>query len=175
MLSGVIKEAEKYIQGVEQFISGSKKMENFKEDMKSIISTLIKQMTELKISNVCFAGNIDCFTEESEKTIKLLEELSIEDVKNVSNIKCLIIFGNELLELLEDIVRIVLELQEKNGLKKIENTSMPICENIKEITRFAYVAKASRSERNMGCEEIYTLKNDVSEDDIKKIKHLLSI
>ena len=42
-------------------------------------------------------------------------------------------------------------------------------------SRFFYCAKASKSERNFGCEELFILKDNVPEKDLKKIKHLLSI
>lgn len=38
-----------------------------------------------------------------------------------------------------------------------------------------YQAKASKSERNKGCEELYILKDNTPKDDIDEIKHLLSI
>lgn len=165
ILNGVIKEAEKYIQSVEQFLFGNNIMKNFQMDMKPIISTLIKKMTEFKTYNAFLAENIDYFTVESEKTIKLLMGLNTEDVKNAENIKPLIIFGNELLELLEDIVRIAQELKEKNGLKRTETTIIPICENIKKgiknNPRFFYCAKPSKRERNAGCEGLETkIRND---------------
>jgi hypothetical protein len=41
--------------------------------------------------------------------------------------------------------------------------------------RFFYCAKASKSERNMGCDGLYILKDNTPKDDIDEIKHLLSI
>ena len=38
-----------------------------------------------------------------------------------------------------------------------------------------YQAKASKSERNKGCEDLYILKDNTPKDDIEEIKHLLSI
>lgn len=38
-----------------------------------------------------------------------------------------------------------------------------------------YVPKASKSERNKGCEELYILKDNIPTEDIDEIKHLLSI
>ena len=38
-----------------------------------------------------------------------------------------------------------------------------------------YTAKASKSERNKGCEELFVLKEKIPEDDLNEIKHLLSI
>ena len=38
-----------------------------------------------------------------------------------------------------------------------------------------YQAKASKSERNKGCEGLYTLKDNTPKEDINEIKHLLSI
>jgi len=42
-------------------------------------------------------------------------------------------------------------------------------------SRFFYCAKASKAERNAGCEELFMLKEKVPEEDLKEIKHLLSI
>jgi len=38
-----------------------------------------------------------------------------------------------------------------------------------------YYPKASKSERNKGCEGLYTLKDNTPKEDINEIKHLLSI
>jgi len=40
-------------------------------------------------------------------------------------------------------------------------------------SRFFYCAKASKSERNAGCEELFMIKEKVSEDDIKEIKTII--
>ncbi|NQT32214.1 MAG: site-specific DNA-methyltransferase [Candidatus Omnitrophica bacterium] len=121
--------------------------------MKSTILTLINQMTELKILNVLSEEIIEYFMGKKEQTIKILKELNTEDVKNAKNIKYLICFGKELLVLMEDIVEIVQNPNCENGEKKIVNTLTPICENT-IATRFRYVSKASKRERNMGCEEM---------------------
>jgi site-specific DNA-methyltransferase (adenine-specific) len=42
-------------------------------------------------------------------------------------------------------------------------------------SRFFYCAKASKSERNKGCEGLYILKDNTPKEDIEEIKHLLSI
>lgn len=42
-------------------------------------------------------------------------------------------------------------------------------------SRFFYCAKASKSERNNGCEGLYILKDNTPKEDIEEIKHLLSI
>jgi len=175
MLNGVIKEAEKYTQSVEQFIFGKSKMENFQKDMKSIISTLIQQMIELKTYNVFLATSIDYFTENCEQIIKLLKEWNTENARNVDNIKHLIIFGNELLELLEDIVRIVQEQNLKNGVKQIENTGTNITNDIEQNinnNRFFYVAKASRKERSQGLEG-YILRSETPQEIVEEIKKIL--
>jgi hypothetical protein len=153
MLNGVIKEIEQYIQNAEQFMFGKKRMENFQKDMKSIILTLIKQMTELKIYNVFLATSIDYYTEKCEQTIKLLMEWNIDDAKNVDNIKRLMSFINEGMELIKDIVRIAQEQNLKSGERKIENIGMNTIDNAgkgKNNARFFYCAKASKKERNMG-------------------------
>ena len=38
-----------------------------------------------------------------------------------------------------------------------------------------YQAKASKSERNKGCEGLYILKDNTPKEDIDEIKHLLSV
>ena len=42
-------------------------------------------------------------------------------------------------------------------------------------SRFFYCAKASKSERNKGLEGVFTLNDNVSQDNINEIRHLLSI
>jgi len=155
ILNGVIQEAERYTENVEQFLCGNSTMENFQKDMKSIILTLIKQMTELKTCNVYPEKNINTCTQDCEKTIKLLMELNIENAKNVKNIKPLIIFVKELWELTEDIVKTVLKNLSENGEKTIEenttNTCKSIIENTGKETRFFYQAKASNDEKWFYC------------------------
>jgi len=149
-LYGVIKEVEQLTQDVEQFLYGSKKMENFQKDIVSIIKTVINQMTELKTLIASHSKNITTFTEESEKTIKWLEELNTEDAKNVKNIRRLITFKNEVRGLIKDIVRSVAVQNLKNGEKKTEKNTTNTTENI--VSRIKYCAKASKSERNKGLE-----------------------
>jgi len=153
MLNGVMREVERYIQNVEQFLIGKKKTENFQKDMKSIISTLIKQMIELKTYNVYLEENIDYYMEESEKITRLLMKLSTENAKDVENIKNLIVFKNELIALIRDIVNNANETIFENGEQIIESTGINITENTERenlINRFFYVAKASKKERNAG-------------------------
>jgi len=59
-----------------------------------------------------------------------------------------------------------------NG-NKVTSPFMPASEG--SASRFFYCAKASKSERNKGCEEIFVLKEKIPEDDLNEIKHLLSI
>ena len=158
MLNGVIKEIEKYSQSVEQFISGNSTMENFQKDLKFIILTLTKLMTELKISSLFQDMNIDYYMEEKEKTIRLLEGLNTENAKDAENINLLIIFKNELLELIKDIVKIAQEKNLENGERKIGNIGTHIIEDIeKNNSRFFYCAKASKSERNLGMESFINM------------------
>jgi len=154
MLVGVIKEAEKLTQDVEQFIIGNKKTESFQKDIVSIIKITTKQMTDLKILLAFPLPNITKFTEESEKTTKWLEELNTEDVKNVENIKRLIVFKNELLELIRDTVRIVAVQNLKSGEKQTERNTMLTTENTG--SRFKYQSKASKRDRNEGLEGFET-------------------
>ena len=156
ILNGVIKEVERYIQDTEQFLCGKKRMENFQRDMTSTISTLIRQMTELKTYNVCQEENINYYMEESEKTINLLMELNIEDAKNVKNIRFLLSFRNVLQALIRDIVKNARKRNYKNGEMKTENTITNICGNTTENTglkakSFFYQPKASQNERYFYC------------------------
>jgi site-specific DNA-methyltransferase (adenine-specific) len=43
------------------------------------------------------------------------------------------------------------------------------------VARFFYCAKASTSERNFGCENLFILKENITKEDIVEIKHLLLI
>jgi len=161
MLNGVIKEVEKYIQNAEQFLYGKNiTVKNLKNTMSTIL-ILIRQMTELKICNVSLKETIDYFMAESEKIIKLLKEWNIEDVRLVENIKHLMIFGKELLELMEVIVKSVQQQNSEIGVVKTENITINICGNGGRnnllSSRFFYCAKASKSERNAGCESLNTI------------------
>ena len=165
MLNGVRKEVERYIQNVEQFLCGKKSMENFQRDTKSIISTLIKLMIELKTYNVCREETINYCMGESEKAIKLLMGLNTEDAKDVKNIRFLLNFKNVLRELIRDIASNVKGRNYKNGEIRTENTTMNICknitENIEQNKSFFYQAKASQKERwfyCMICKQAYPMK-----------------
>ena len=152
MLNGVMLEAEKYIQSVEQFMFGNKSMENYQMDAKYTISTLTKQMIELKTCNALQGLNIDFYTEELLKTINSLTILSIEDV-NFAN--CINRFKNLLLELVEHIKGIVNHVKSpyyKNGEKLIEKNTTHTIENIgkDQKHRFFYTAKESKDDRNEG-------------------------
>lgn len=152
MLNGVMLEAEKYIQSVEQFMFGNKSMENYQMDAKYTISTLTKQMIELKTCNALQGLNIDFYTEELLKTINSLTILSIEDV-NFAN--CINRFKNLLLELVEHIKGIVNHVKSpyyKNGEKTIEKNTTHTIENMgkDQKHRFFYTAKASKDDRNEG-------------------------
>jgi DNA modification methylase len=165
ILDGVIQEAEKFIQDAELLIFGNSKMEKFLTDTASTIKTLIAQMTELKTLNVLPNWLIMKFTEDYEKTIKLLKELNTEDVKNAESINRLIAFKREMLELIRDIARNVVIENYENGKLQTENELMLTPENINENTKknigerksfksIIYQAKASKSERNRGCEKL---------------------
>jgi len=152
ILNGVKKEIEKYTLGVEQFLCGKKKTENFQEDIVFIIKMVIKQMTELRTLNVLPENHILNFTQESEKTIRLLKELSVENVRDAENINHLIVFKNEVRQLIKDIVKNVLKKNSESGEVKTGKGTMNTTDNIAK--RFLYQAKASKSERNLGCEEL---------------------
>ena len=174
ILDGVIKEAEKFIQDAELLIFGNSTMEKFLKDTASTIKTLIAQMTELKTLNVLPNWLIMKFTEDYEKTIKQLKELNTEDVKNAESINHLIVFKREMLELIRDIVKNVVIKNSENGKLKTENELIPTQENIngnikknigerKNFKSIIYQAKASKSERNMGCEELEEKQMNVTE------------
>lgn len=150
ILRGVRKEAERFTNGVEQFLIGSKPMESFQKDIVSIIKTTTKQMTDLKTLSASLSKNITTFTQESEKTIKLLEGWNTEDAKSAKNIKRLIAFRNELLELIKDTAKTVVEKHYKSGEKKTGSDTTNTTENIG--SRIKYTAKASKAERNRGLE-----------------------
>ena len=152
ILNGVKKEIEKYILGVEQFLCGKKKTENFQKDIVFIIKMVIKQMTELRTLNVLPENHILNFTQESEKTIRLLKELSVENVRDAENINHLIVFKNEVRQLIKDIVKNVLKKNSESGEVKTGKGTMNTTDNIAK--RFLYQAKASKSERNLGCESM---------------------
>jgi len=155
MLNGVKMEAEKYMLKVEPVITGNNITELFQKDTKSTISTLIKQMIELKTYNYLQRENILIYTQELEKTILKLKELNIEDAKSVMNIKNLIVSILEKVEHIKVIVNYVLEKNLKNGEKLTENTTTNTTGNIENgSSRFFYCAKVSKKERNAGCEEM---------------------
>ena len=159
-LDGVIQEVEKFIQDAELLMSGnSTTIEKFLTDIVSITKTLIAQMIELKTLNVLPNWLITKFTEENEQTIKLLKELNTEDVKSAKSIFLLQTFISEVLESIRAIAEIVAEQDSNNG----------------DYKSLLYQAKASKSERNKGCEGLYILKDNTPKDDIEEIKHLLSI
>jgi len=154
ILNGVKMEVEKYTQSVDRFITGKQQTVNFQKDTKYIISTLIKQMIELKTCNVCKGENIDYCMAESEKITRLLMGLNIENVKDVEIIKSLIVFKSVVLELIRDTVKIVNENILKIGVRITEENGTLIIENIEsqKVNRFWYCAKSSRKERNAGLE-----------------------
>lgn len=154
MLSGVIKEIEKSIQDAEQLGYGKNIAENFQKDLKLIILILIKQMIELKTLLLCLNENTESCMVELGKTTLSLVEMNIEDVKDAKNTNHWLNSLKEKLEHTKDIVKIVKENLCKSGEKRTENDSTPICENIENITRFKYCAKASRGERNAGLDDL---------------------
>jgi len=187
ILDGVIKEAEKFIQDAELLIFGNSKMEKFLTDTASTTKTLIAQMTELKTLNVLPSWLIMKFTEDYEKTIKLLKELNTEDVKNAESINHLIAFKREMLELIRDIARNVVMGNSENGKLKTENESTLTPENTNENIKknigkeknfksIIYQAKASKSERNKGCEgleekvKVFNGQSDKPSEDMKDVE-----
>ena len=63
-----------------------------------------------------------------------------------------------------------------NNLDKEERVNMNDSGNASRFFKsIIYQAKASKSERNKGCEELHILKEDTPKEDIDEIKHLLSI
>jgi DNA modification methylase len=152
-LNGVTVEIEKFTQNVELFTFGSKSMEICQKDMKSIISTLINLMIELKTYNVLKGVNIDFYTQDLLKTINLLMELKTEDVNFAKNTNNLLNLLLEMVEHIKVIVNLVQNQNYNNGEKVIENITINTTENIERNSRFFYTAKSSKGERNKGLEE----------------------
>ncbi len=152
MLDGVIQEAERFIQDAELLTSGNNTtIEKSLTDIVSTTKTLTQQMTELKTLNVLPNWLITKFTEESEKTIKSLKELNTENVKSAKSIFLLQTFISEVLENIRAIAEIVAEQDSNNG-EKVSDSS-------RFFKSIIYTAKASKSERNKGCEGLYWLKD----------------
>jgi len=149
-LNGVTMEIEKFIQNAEQFTIGNKSMEICQKDMKFIILTLTNQMIELKTCNVLQGVNIDFYTQELLKTTNLLMELKIEDVNIAKNINHLMNLLLEMVEHIKVIVNLVPNQNCNSGERKIESDIINTTESIEKNSRFFYVAKASKSERNKG-------------------------
>jgi len=146
-LNGVKKEIEKYSQGVEQFLCGNKKTENFQKDIVSTIKTMIRLMTDLKTLSASLEKSITLITQESEKTIKLLKELSIGTVRDAENIRRLLVFRNVVQELIRDTAKIVLEKNSESGEVPTEKSTTNTIENT---ARIKYCAKSSKAERGEG-------------------------
>ena len=147
---GAIQEVGKFTNAVEQLFCGKNTTENFQRDIVSIIETAIKLMTELKTLNVSPSKSITTFIQECEKTIGLLAALKKENVKDAKNISRLITFKNEAQALIRDIVKSVNAKSCGNGEIKTESIGTPIIEHT--ASRIKYCAKASRAEREAGCE-----------------------
>jgi len=149
---GVILAVEQCTQNAEQFMCGNKSMVNFQKDMKFITETLIKQMTELKTCNCLQGMSIEWYMQEQEKTINSLMELNIEDASYVENINYLMNFHCEMLELIKVIVNNVQIKSYGNGGKSTGKDITNIIENTERNSRIIYTPKASKSERDAGCE-----------------------
>jgi DNA modification methylase len=149
-LSGVIKEVEKCIVKQGQYTIGSLSMDQFQKDTISIISTLTKLMTELKIYNSLQRVNTDFYTQELGKTINKLMELNTENVSVVETINHLMGLTLEMVEHIKVIVKNVEELNYKNGGKQIRNITTNTTGNIEKGNSFFYCPKASKKDRNEG-------------------------
>ncbi len=131
---------------------GLNNMEIFRMGTISITEMETHSIMIFPILNVLKNINIGTCIIKSDKIIKSLTELNIESVKIVSNIESLITLKNGEKELIKGIVSIVLDKNSEIGEIKIENITTPIIENIDKNNRFFYVAKASKSDKNAGCE-----------------------
>jgi hypothetical protein len=149
-LSGVIKEVEKCIVKQGQYTIGSLSMDQFQKDTISIISTLTKLMTELKIYNSLQRVNTDFYTQELGKTINKLMELNTENVSVVETINHLMGLTLEMVEHIKVIVKNVEELNYKNGGKQIGNITTNTTGNIEKGNSFFYCPKASKKDRDEG-------------------------
>ena len=111
--------------------------------------------------------NIDeCRVGMSEEDNKMLEAKSSKEFKGVKP------FGNT------DIKGSALKPHTQGRFPSnliLDGSDEVVSEFPDSKSRFFYCAKASKSERNKGCEEIFVLKEKIPEDDLNEIKHLLSI
>jgi len=158
MVDGIVNGVKKEIEKLECNWNidgfGNNLTEKYLKDSIYIIKTLTKQIIESKIYNLYPLKNIDFYTQEIERITKSLKELNIENVKNVKNINNFQSSLKELLEHIMDIVSPALRNILENGERKTENIGTNTIENTEQNLRFKYTPKASKSERNLGCEEL---------------------
>ena len=170
-------------------------VEKSSETTQAIIeSTALKNATgkvnENLVQNVKSAGNLCdlCGTSIAQRLVAIMQdqsqestlgELSMPEHKRQILEKCLVSFvelmGNtdtiptmENLNLLFGyVLNAIEEYTQKCGDTKSEDKN--------QWKSLIYKSKASKSERNKGCEELYILKDNIPTEDIDEIKHLLSI
>lgn len=168
LLNGEIKEVEKYILSVGQFMFGNLSMEMFQTDLMSITLMGIKQMTELRILNLKNPMNTENCMEVLEQIIRLLTDMNSEGVRCAWNTKKLLSFIQEKQERLMDIARNVNLHICESGENRDQTTSQSICESgenqksrffytvssaLDESDPVYYCAKVSNKERNAGLDD----------------------
>ncbi len=129
---------------------GNKPKDQFPRGTKSTTKTTTAMTTKSKTSNSLQQDGTTTITSGYEKTTKLLRESKLDGVADAANTNPSIISTPEKQTLTADIVNHVPATTCENGDNATENTITPTIEPI--TTRAFYCPKASRSERNEGCE-----------------------
>ncbi len=132
---------------------GSRQMDRYLLNTISIIETATGSTINCQISNASTKTSTGTVTIESEKTINGFLAENVVGVSAVSGTEVLIDLASGQQVPITGIVSIVLKPTFRTGADKTESITTPICENTeKNNSRFFYVAKASKRERNAGLE-----------------------
>ncbi len=178
--SGEKKVVERHIAKLKQGGYGKKSMKKFQKEWISIISILTQLIIELKTCSVLQKKNTTIIISELERITQLLMELNIDDANVAKNINHLITFGQELQERFVDIAKSVQKKDLKSGGEITKKKVGPTKENTTTTTkinndqyfknlppdtnRFFYSPKASKAERNRGCERLREKQTWASQD-----------
>lgn len=134
---------------------GPKPTDQYRLTTISIIETATSLIMTFPISNAFTKMCIGIITIVSEKTINLYSAESVESVSVVSDTEALISLSDGRRVPIKGIVSIALEPTLKNGMLTTESTTTLTCASTtasENSSRFFYVAKASKRERNAGLE-----------------------
>lgn len=134
---------------------GSKPTDQYLMGTMSITKMVTHSIITFPILSACTKTSIGIITIVSEKTIDLSLEESVVGVSVVSDTDALVHFKDGHQEPIKGIVKIALEKNLENGENGIKNVTTPTIESTElniNSSRFFYVAKASKREKNAGCE-----------------------